>query len=298
MSFIIPELIVESLIRDGLLNVKNKPEIIDDVFSQLTKGYARKYGETELAKIKAFLQKEIAVVYSYSQVDHQKNTISIMVGSDNEDRGRDRLGDYESSVEEQIADPEELEALHRVENITVTGYNPTTGQMTVADSTDLSQVYKGLIFVDNGDREFPILGGINNTPGEKGFFIMKQADELDTTDPAGNLIKSSLDYRQYEVKGITSDVTLVLGVHSKDVLTTKYLYVLLKYFLLSRKPDMIKRGLMVATLSGSDFHRDSQFAGDQVYVRFLTITGKVEDTWRSDQVQLIDNVEIDCEPVE
>jgi hypothetical protein len=296
MSFIIPELIVESLIRDGLLNIKTKPEIIDDIFSQLTKGYNRKYGTAELEKIKAFVQKDFAVVYSYSQVDHQKNTISIMVGSDNEDKGRDSIGDYREPLTVQIADPVALAALVKVDDIEVLSYDPTTGKITVADTTDLSEVYRGLIFVDNEDNEFPIIGGINNEPGDKSFFIQKQA-EIVTDDPTSS-IKSSLDYEQYEVKGITSDVTLVLGVHSKDVLTTKYMYVLLKYFLVSRKADMVKRGLIVSTLSGSDFHRDSQFAGDQVYVRFLTITGKVEDLWRSDQVQLIDNIEIDCEPVE
>lgn len=296
MSFIIPELIVESLIRDGLLNVKNKPEIIDDVFAELTKSYNRKYGEAELTKIKAMVQKEFAVVYAYSQIDHQKNTISIMVGSDNEDRGRDRLGDYDSAVTEEIVDAEELQALHRVDNVEVLEYIESTGQIKVADTTDLSEVYRNLVFVDNEDNEFPILGGINNNPGEKSFFIQKMAEVV--VDQPTNYIKSSLNYKQYEIKGITSDVNLVIGVHTKDVLTTKYMYVLVKYFLLSRKPDMIKRGLFVATLSGSDFHRDSEMVGDKVFTRFLTITGKCEDTWRSDQVQLIDNIEIDCEPVE
>jgi hypothetical protein len=242
------------------------------------------------------VQKEFAVVYAYSQVDHQKNTISIMIGSDNEDRGRDSIGDYRESLTVQIADPDALEALNRVENIEVLSYDPITGRVSVADSTDLSPVYKGMIFVDNDDNEFIVFPGIDNTPGNKSFFIQKLA-EVNVSQPT-SLIKSSLDYQEYEIKGITSDVTLVLGVHSKDVLITKYMYILLKYFLVSRKEDMVKRGLMVSTISGSDFHRDSQFAGDQVYVRFLTITGKIEDTWRSDQVQLIDNIEIDATPCE
>src|SRR5690606_33451140 len=189
--------------------------------------------------------------------------------------------DYEELTEE-IADPDELEALHRVENIQVLSYDELTGKVTVHDSTDLSPVYKGMIYVDSAGNEFTIEGGINNSSGDKSFFIQKQA-EVDFSDNTG-LIKSSLDYKQFEVKGVTSDTQLIIGCHSKDALTTKYLYILLKYFIFSRKKDMIKRGFYLATYNGSDFNRDSAYVGDQVYTRFLTVSGKVDDTWRSDQV--------------
>lgn len=296
-GFIIPELIVESLIRDGIENVRAKPEIIDDLFSQLTRAYnSRKYGDAEIAKIKALVQKEIAVIYSYHLVDSKPISISIMVGSDTEDKSKARLGDYEESVSEQIANPVELQALHRVDNLNVTGFDPVTGKVSVTDGMDLSVIYKGMLYVDSAEVEHVITGGINNTPGDKSFFINKQ-DEVDFSDTTG-FIKSSLDYKEYEIRGVTADVNLVLGVHSKDALTTKYLYLLLKYWIITRKFDMIKRGLFLATFSGSDFNRDSEYTGDKVFTRFLTITGKVEDTWRSDQITLIDNVEIDCEPVD
>lgn len=296
-GFIIPELIVESLIRDGIENVRAKPEIIDDLFSQLTRAFnSRKYGSAEIAKIKAMVQKEIAVIYSYHLVDAKPISISIMVGSDTEDKSKARLGDYEESITEEIVNPADLEALHRVDDLNVTGYDPVTGFVSVVDATDLSEIYKGMLYVDSAEVEHVLIGGIVNEPGGKGFFIEKQS-EVDFSDQTG-FIKSSLNYKEYEVRGVTGDVNLVLGVHSKDALTTKYLYTLLKYWIITRKFDMIKRGLFLATYSGSDFNRDSEYVGDKVFTRFLTITGKVEDTWRADQVQLIDNIEIDCEPVE
>lgn len=296
-GFIIPELIIESIIRDGIQNVRNDQTILDDVFSQLTRSYnSRKYGTAEITKIKALVQKEIAVLFSYHQVDSKVPCFSIMVGSDDEHKPRAHLSDDYEEITEQIADPDELEALHRVDNIEVLSYDSITGKVVVADSTDLSQIYGGMIFVDAGGTEHDIVTGINNTPGDKSFFIPK-GDEVDFSTPT-SFIKSSLDYKQYEVKGVTSDVKLIIGAHSKDALTTKYLYILLKYFILSRKKDLIKRGLYLATFNGSDFNRDSSHVGDQVYTRFLTISGKVDDTWRSDQVVLIDNIEIDCEPTE
>lgn len=296
-GFILPELIIESIIRDGIQNVRNDPTIIDSVFAQLTRAYNnRKYGESEIAKIKALVNKEIAVIFSYHEVDAKPLSFSIMVGSDHEDKSRAHLSDHYEELTEDIADPVELEALHRVNNINVLSFNVLTGKVTVSDTTNLSPVYKGMIFVDAADVEHDIIGGIDNTLGNKSFFIQK-LDEVDFSS-ATSYIKSSLDFKQFEVKGVTGEVSLVIGVHSKDALTTKYLYILLKYFLLSRKKDMIKRSFYLATYSGSDFNRDSQYLGDQVFTRFLTLGGKIDDTWRSDQVILIDNIEIDGTPID
>jgi hypothetical protein len=296
-GFNIPELIIESLIRDGIDNVRAKPEILDDIFAQLTRTYAsRKYGQPEIEKIKTLMEKEIAVIYSYHQVDAKVPCFSIMVGTDNENKPRAHLSNEYVQIEEQIVDPIKLQALHRVDNISVTSYDPLTGKVVVADGTDLSPVYHGMIFVDADNSEHPILGGINNTVGDKSFFIQKN-DDVSFATPT-SYIKSSLNFESFEIKGLTSEVQLVIGVHSKDALTTKYLYILLKYFIFSRKPDMIKRGMYLSSYNGSDFNRDSQYLGDQVYTRFLTVSGRVDDLWRSDQITLIDNIVVTATPVD
>lgn len=299
-GFVIPELVIESIIRDGIQNVRADKTILDSIFAQLTRSYNdRKYGENELTKIKAFVDKEPAVLYSYHQVDSQELCFTIMIGADNEHKPRAHLGDDYEEVQEQIVDEDELEALHRVNDLEVTSYDPLTGKVTVSDNMNLANVYKGMIYVDEESpepHELMILGGIDNTPGNKSFFIQKQAEVVFGANTG--YIKSSLDYKQYEIKGVTSECNLVIGVHSKDALTTKYMYILLKYFILSRKKDIIKRGLVTTTYDGSDFNRDQAFVGDQVYTRFLTIRAKHDDTWRSDQVVLIDNIEVDPKPIE
>jgi hypothetical protein len=296
-GFIIPELIIESVIRDGLQNVRADKTILDSIFAQLTRAYnTQKYGTAEIAKIKALVDRDIAVLYSYNEVDAKDLAITIMVGSDNESKPRAHLGDLYEEVQEQIADPVELQALHRVDNLNVTGFDPLTGKVSVTDAMNLANVYHGMIYVDSAGTEHDVLGGIVNVNGSKGFLIGKQ-DEVDFSTATG-YIKSSLNFKQYEVKGVSGDVNLVIGCHAKDALTAKYLYVLVKYFILSRKPDLIKRCFYLASYSGSDFNRDSSYVGDRVYTRFLMVTGKVDDTWRSDQVQLIDNIEVTVIPVD
>lgn len=296
-GFIIPELVIESVVRDGFLNVRADKTIIDSIFAQLTRAYnTTKYGEAEITKIKALIDKEIPVIYSYADVDAHPTSISIMVGEDTEDKNRAHIDDFYEERVDQIVDADELEALHRVDDLVVTAYDPVTGKVTCDPATDLSPIYKGMIYVDSAAVEHDILSGISNVPGDKFFFIGKNND-VDFSDNSA-FIKSSLDYKKYEMRGVTGEERLVIGCHSKDALTAKYLYVLVKYFILSRKKDLIKRSFYLATYAGSDFHRNQEFVGDRVFTRFLTVTGKIDDTWRSDQVVLIDNVVIDGTPVE
>lgn len=296
-GFVLPELVLESIIRDGLQNMKANPAAISDVFAQLTRAYnTQKYGQAEIDKIKTLITtKQIAVAFSYSEVDAKAPCFSIVLGSDNEDKGRTMMGDFYTEVQTEITDPVQLAALKRVINIHPTSYDANSGIVRVPDSVDLSSIYIGLIFTDSIGTDHEILGGIDNTTGHKMFLIGKN-EEVDLG--ANGYIKSGLNYTRNEVRGVPSDVSLMIGCHSKDALTTKYLYILLKYFILSRKADLIKRGFNTASYNGTDLSREAEFAGDKVYSRFLTVTGKVYDSWSADNVQLIDQIVVTPIPVE
>ena len=300
MSFIIPDLVIESVIRDGIENMKAKPEVLDDVFADLTKPYAdRKYGEAEITKIKNLLtganKQNLAIVHSFHEAAAKSPCVSIQLGNDIEDRKTAHINDFEMDLQEPITDATDLQNLVKVENLTPDAYDPVSGRIDVADSVDLSMVHKNYLYVDGDGTEFALKGGISNTTGSKFFFIEPQSD-VNIVDPGE--IKSFLDIKQIEIRGVRHNVQLLIGVHAKDALLTKYLYTLVKYFLLSRKKDLIKRCFANASLSGSDFTRDLRYEGDMVFTRFLTIDGQVEDSWRSDQVDLIDSVEIDADPID
>ena len=87
------------------------------------------------------------------------------------------------------------------------------------------------------------------------------------------------DSRNLDEGLVLSDVQISVGIHTKDSLMTRYLYTLVKYILLSRRIDLERRGLIASTFGGSDFMRDMGYQGDIVYTRFLTVIGKAEDTW-------------------
>lgn len=293
MSFPLPDLIVESVIRDGLANIKADSTILDDLFAEFANGYAaRKYGALEIATVKSWISgnnaEEIAIIHAFHPANAKLPCISIQLGSDVE--SDKYLEDFEEDLQESITDVDALAALVKVSAFTPTGYDANSGMVSVGDAVDLSPVYDNYIFVDASDVEHVILNAISNETGNKFFFITPNG----TPDIGGDCtIKTFLEYTQLEIKSSHQDVQLLLGVHTKNALTTKYLYQILKYILKSRRKSLELRGISKSTVSGSDFTQNMQYEGDAVFTRFLTFSGHILEWWRSDQVNLIDRVDFE-----
>jgi hypothetical protein len=292
MSFKMPDLIVESIIRDGFKNARRDESVIDDVFADLTLAYAsKKYGEAEIEKIKAMVrEKEVSIIHSFNLSAVNMPCISIQLADDREDE-KSFMGNYLTTFQSPMTNPEEIAALTKL-TFTPVSYDPNTGIVRVDDSVNLSAIHANLIFEDADGAEYVIVGGIVNDTGAKQFIIAKQS-EVALTGPGQ--IKSSINYKLYTRNGNKEQTQLILGIHSKDALVTKYLYTLVKYFVLTRRPDLIKRGLQITTYQGSDFSRSLEYTADIVYTRFFHIVGTVVHSWRQDKVQLIDNVEVNVQ---
>lgn len=296
MGIILPDLIIETTIRDGLEFLKQNPETIDDIFSELLQGYAsRKYGSTEIDRIKTYIaNNEIAVVHSFHEASAKTPCYSLQLGAEHEAKERTIMGDFSEDVQEPL-DAAALALLVKVPAFIPDSYDPITGKVEVDDAYDLEDVYPGHLYEDGDGTTFVIQSGISNQTGDKFFFLLKNQSP-NIVDPGQ--IKSFIDQEQYERKNTTSQVMILVGVHSKEALLTKYMYAILKYILLSRKDDLIKRCFIVSTFRGSDFNRNMAYQGDQVFSRFYEAMGTVDDTWRSDNVDLIDSVEINATPVD
>ena len=291
MPFVLPDLVIESVLRDGFENARNNEAVVDDVFANLTRAFASsKYGQAELEKIKNLVQnREVSIIHSFNLAQTKMPTISIQLAEDTEDEEQARMSDLLSYESRPFTDPTRIANLVVVGSFTPLAYDSSTGEVKVPDSVDLSQVHANLLFVDSASVEHPIIGIIDNTIGNKRFFIDKGAT---VGLGAGAEIKSSIDFDQVKIKGNREDTALILGIHSKNALITKYLYILVKYFLLSRKDDICSRGLELSTYSGSDFTRNMEYGGDVIYSRYITIKGAVENEWDHSKVALIDNVEV------
>lgn len=291
MSFILPDLVIESILRDGIENARRDPSVIDDIFCSLNSAYAaKKYGQKEIELIKKAIQNaEISIVHAFNPTQSEMPCISIQLAEDHEDVEKAHMGNYINTKVRKFTDPDEIAATIVVENFMALAYNPLTGILSVPDSVNLGSVYPNLLLVDAAGAEFPIVGGIDNSSGSKRLSVAV-GSEVAFTTPV--YVKSSIDYEIFTVGGNVEQTTLILGVHSAEPLFTKYLYILVKYFTLSRRHDLTARGLQLNTYSGTDFTRNMEYAGDQVFTRYFHINGQLQNSWRADKVQLIDSVDI------
>lgn len=290
-SFTLPDLVIESVIRDGLANLRKTPSIIDNIFSSLTAPYNnRKYGSRELTRIKnLILKQDISVVHSFNNLATNVPCYSIQLGADAENKRQARLGDFEEDYQEEFTDPADLEDIIIKKNMTIQSYNPLSGQLSVDDAVDISNIRANHIFIDANGDEYIVKPGLSEEPGNQFFTIDKNLDP-DISDVTE--VRSSINFKQLEINGVTSDVQILMGVHTKDALMTKYLYVILKYILNSRRKILEKRCFAVSSFQGSDFTRNMEYQGDIVYTRFMTVMGQIEDSWNGDEVEPIEGVDI------
>lgn len=291
MTFKLPDLIIESIIRDGLNNIRRDNSIIDDVFGDLTLPFAtKKYGQAELDKIKDSInKKEISIVHSFNLTNTTIPCISIQLSDDRESAERSNMGYYVNNYEVPFTSPDQIATTVIVGAFLPTSYNPTTGIVLVPDEVNLAAVYANLVYVDASGTAHSILGGIINDVGSKQFIVEKNGD---VAILAPGEIKTTIDYELYQRHGNTEEAQLILGIHTQNALMTKYLYTLVKYFIISRRHDLIARGLQLNTYTGSDFTRNLEYVGDVVYTRFLNVSGMVQHQWRADKVRLIDSVNV------
>lgn len=290
MGFIIPDLVVESILRDGFKAIRNDLTIIDDIFSEMKKTHlSSKYGEAEIAKIKdLFLNKEIALTFAFSEAAMRAPSISIQLLANTEDVSKASLDDF--GDDEIFDDAIEEADLIVADPVTPTAYDTLSGIVSVDDATNLGSVTKNQIFKDAAGTEHTIIGAVINETGSKAFVVAKGSD-VDISD--AGLIKSSIDWEQYELRRTSEREGLLLGMHTKDRLTCIYIYIVTKYILLSRKKELVERGFYLPTYSGSDFTRNLEYQGDRIYSRYLTINTEVENTWSSDKVIPFENIELD-----
>ena len=292
VSYYLPDLIIESALREGFAAIKRNPDIIDHVFQSIanspSKVIREKYGKREHARIKKLIQKyDWSFVSSFSEVETNLPCVSIQLLEEAEAK-EVGLEDFEQDAVIPLKDTE-LAALVILNNLAPTSYNQITGAIFLPDSADLSNIHANHLFVDATGTEFNIVGGIVNISGQKQ--VMVQAGS-EVTIGSNCQIKSAIDFKQITIRGTTSDVNILLGVHTKDALLTKYFYILVKYILAARKEAMIEAGLLCSKYRGSDFTRKLDFEGDTVFNRFLTVSGKIKDSFRSDETQVFDVVDV------
>ncbi len=276
------EFVLETVVRDGLGELRSDPTRIDDIFSRFLQTYFNnQYGQDKIDQIKTYIaNNQIKIVHAWQQVPTQVPCISIHLIRANEEETIQNLGN--AMLDED--DPTTPAVIVPV--VTPGTYDSVTGKLTVTNDADLSLVCPGQNFVDASSNKFPIGSGNSNVSGNK--FINIGTGQIVNTSGDGS-IESQLAIERTELRMVRIRETINLGCHAKDdIHLVKFIYYILMYILKSRQDSLIKRGIALDHGTGSIFDREDKFEGENIYSRMIEVNCLTEFVWEQGLVNLVD----------
>ncbi|NIU02214.1 MAG: hypothetical protein GWN01_15330 [Nitrosopumilaceae archaeon] len=276
------EFTLETVLRDGLSELRLNPDRLDDIFSKFLKTYFNnQYGQAKIDELKTWVtQNQIKIVHAKSQIPVQVPCISIQTMRTDEEESLQQFSDMYEEVDTNIT-PNVI-----VSNVIPTSYDTVSGKLSIDNTVDLSEVCPGYIFVDNSDNEFEIQSGNSNISGNKFINIGKGK----TPDLGGSgRIESFLDFKRTERRMIRLRETIAIGCHTKNqVHLTKFLFALVYYVLKSRSDVLEQRKIQVSRGDTSIFDMEEQFENELVFSRYIQMTCITQFDWNQAEVNLID----------
>jgi hypothetical protein len=281
-GFPLTEMVIETVLRDGLGELRANPSRIDNLFARFTEAhFGNQYGQSKIDEIKQYItSKQVKIVHAFSMQPTVMPCFSIQMISTHEDEADQHLGNaYSTTTFSKTPNV-------AVSDVTSTSYDSSTGKLILDPATDLSTVCPNLIYVDNLGNKFTILSGISNESGNKYINIGKGQNPSIGTD---GRIESSIDFDAYERRMIRMRETVRVGVHAKDdIHLAKFLYYILYYIIKSRQEAMINRGIHLDRGMVSVFDRLDEFEGENVFSRYYDLHCLVEFNWNQEQVAVAD----------
>ena len=288
MGVPLSELVLESVIRDGLGAIRADLDILDDLFSKFNLAYfSTQYGQSKIDEIKTYIQNnQIRIVQSWAMVPMSVPCISIQLEAASEDPDIQQFSNEYEEIDTDIT-PTIV-----IDPVTPGTYNPVTGKLIIAnpDDVDLSLICPGMNYIDASGTPFSIQAGNSNITGNK-FINIGQAKEPDLSDDGR--IESSIDKKRTERRMIRMREVISLGCHaSNDIHLAKFIYYILIYILKSRQASIIDRGLELDFSQGSMYNRDDKFEGENIFSRFIRFNCISQFDWDQEEVNLIDCFEL------
>lgn len=287
MSAPLSEFVFESVIRDGLGDLRSTPSKLDDIFSRFKEAFLDvQYGQSKIDEIKTYIvENQIRIVHSFPMAPMSTPCISIQLMRASEDPMLQNIGNEFEEVDASKT-PDIL-----VPIVTPGTYDTLTGKLTVTNAADLSLICPGLVFVDFSGTPFTIESGNSNTASNKFINIGKGKDP----DLGGDgRIESSIDITRTERRMIRLSEGIDLGCHVKDdVHLAKLLYYILTYILKSRQESLITRGITLDYGNAGVHDREQVMNNENVFSRYISVNCLTQFDWNQEEVNLIDCFDTD-----
>jgi hypothetical protein len=279
------------IIELTLKDMRDNPWLVDDVLSDFVNDpmLSGIYGQKEIDNAKKWLKENDINVYLPHRMDlTQMPCITISIGSNTEDRRLARLGDLTPCVEEYTASDIGKTIQYIQQPFDYTNYTQATGYIETPPEVDLAIISPGMVVVD------PSTGGGYVIANKDAGGIYIAPDSALPNSTIGILPQYRTWRARREIATFQERITLGCHVHG-DPHALLWLYSIMMYGLLRyREGALESRNFQLSNIETTDMIRNEAFqnVGENVYSRFITITGQVENTWVKAPKRFVETVSI------
>jgi hypothetical protein len=283
------DVIIKTAIELGLEDLKKSPWIIDDIFSDFIENpyLAQKYGMKEIQRAKEFFFNNKIHIFMHHRIDKEEfPCVTIGVGSSSEDKSLATLGDQSADVQDLDPDRINQPLTFVVPEFTPNSYVSSTGTMTLPSSDNFQYISEGMILVDLDTGS----GYIVRSKKSGNKITITAGTEL-----TGDRYAIAPKYQFYRARAerIISQETYNIGCHAHgDPSTLLFLYAIVKYSLLRYREGLLEyNNFQLSTITSSEMVENQSFGSDNVYSRYITLTGQVEESWLKTPFRVIESVD-------
>jgi len=264
---------IELAIEDLLKN----PWIIEHMYSAFIESpiLNQKYGYKEAARAKEFLlNNKINFYLKHRQDKMDFPCVTISLSQSSEDKNLSTLGDLSHIVLDYTSEEIDRPISYIIKPTQIISYDPLTGIMEIPENELYSLIQPDMVAINPENGEGYV---IIEKAGNQGFRIQTDLT-IDFEKIA--IIPRYLTYRA-RMERIVSQESYSIGCHAHgDPALTLFLYNVVKYALLRYREGLFEHfNFQLGSITATDTVKNDSFEADNVYSRFINLTGQVEEYW-------------------
>lgn len=283
--------IIKAIIELAIDDMRKNTWVIEDVFRIFREHpiLKMKYGEKEIQRAKEFILNNKIPVYMRHRVDKQEfPCVTLSIGPSQEDKDLATLGDLDICTENLNPCDIDQPIQYIVPPFNVVSYDKTTGVVEVPeDVEEYKYIDKDMIAVDpDTGAGFIIRGKV--APHS---FSIAEGSEL----PGGQLaiVPKYALYKARRERAISQE-QYNIGCHAHgDPSTLLFLYGVVKYSLFRYREGLLEESnFQLSRLTSTDMIKNGSFDIENVFSRFITLQGQVQESWVKSPQRFIEGVDI------
>lgn len=285
------DLSIKTAIQLGLDDIRKDSWLIDDILGDaIGNPYLRdKYGQKQIDSCKEwFLNNQIDIYMAERRDKDRYPCITITLGTSAEKTEMKSMADQSSETVKLLPNKIGKPIPYVVKPFSGFSYDPSSGDVVIpAGTKNVEGIAEGMILVDPDTGE--------------GFVIRDISEDGVVIDTGLAITASQLgvvpQYQFYEarVEHTFFQETYNIGCHAHgDPQTLLWLHSIVLYSILRYRESLLEaQGFTESSVNSSDMMSNQAStgpAGEEVWTRYITLTGQVENSWIKSPRRVIEKI--------